>query len=180
MDSRSSVRALVAALALAATVCFAAPISVKEAFELPEAQVEASIADSHPSIAVAYAKRLFDEDRKDDAVTWFYIGQLRYRFHLLANPDISPDGDPALMASLNATIGQAINEWAGGSPDGWMRSIDKALAWDASHGNAVTSQQDHAAEWAQVRSGLKNLRAEIEKNGSMIRETRAKNGLENR
>jgi len=176
----SRLAALLASAALLALPAFASPISVSEAFSLPESQVEASIEDSHPSIAVAYAKRLFEAGRKDDAVMWFYVGQLRYRFHLLANPNLSPGGDPALMASLNATIGQAINEWAGGSPKAWMRSIDKALAWDAAHPDKLTSRQTHAAEWEQVRRGLEGLRGDIQRNESQIRENRARAGLENR
>lgn len=35
------------------------------------------------------------------------------------------------MASLNATVGQTINEWAGGSPRQGADSIQKALDWDA-------------------------------------------------
>jgi hypothetical protein len=178
---RTAALQLLGAVLLAASAhCNAAAISVPEAFRLPLAQVEASITDSHPTIAVAYAKRLFDEGRKDEAVRWFYIGQLRYRFHLAARPELSPDGDPALMASLNATIGQSINEYAGGSPRDWVRAIDEALEWDASHANTLTSKQEHAAEWQQVRTGLQGLRADIEKNASAIREMRARNGLENR
>jgi hypothetical protein len=173
-------RAVAAALLMVAVAATAAPISVSEAFSLPEAEVEASVAESHPSIAVALAKRLFDAGRKDEAVVWFYIGQLRYRFHLMANPGLAPGGDPALMASLNATIGQAINEWAGGSPRDWVLAIDKALAWDESHPNSITSTTEHAAEWRQVRRGLEALRSDIERNAAAIRETRAKNGLENR
>jgi hypothetical protein len=172
---------LAAALLASATLhSHAAAISVKEAFSLPESEVESSIVDSHPSIAIAYASRLFDGGRKDDAVTWFYIGQLRYRFRVMANPEASPDGDSALMSSLNATIGHRINEWAGGSPQGWVRSIDKALAWDASHPDKLTSREQYGPQWQQVRTGLERLRGEIEKNADSIRELRAKNGAENR
>lgn len=169
-----------AALLALPAAALASPISVPEAFSLPESQVESSIEESHPSIAVAYAKRLFESGRKDDAVMWFYVAQLRYRFHLLANPNLSSDGDPALMSSLNATIGHAINEWAGGSPRGWMRSIDKALAWDAAHPNGTTSVKAHAAEWQQVRRGLESLRGDIERNEAQIRDNRSRAGLENR
>ncbi|MGG2142545.1 hypothetical protein [Symbiopectobacterium sp. RP] len=62
-----------------------------------------------------YAKQLLETGHKDEAVTWFYVGQLRWCYHLLAHPELPPDGEPAAMDALNATLGQAINEWAGGS-----------------------------------------------------------------
>jgi hypothetical protein len=93
--SRALLHAVAAtALLVAGVGARAAPMSVSEAFSLPQAQVEASIAESHPSIAVALAKRLFDAGRRDEAVVWFYIGQLRYRFHLMANPASRPAATP--------------------------------------------------------------------------------------
>ncbi|MFT8211332.1 MAG: hypothetical protein ACMZI0_13530 [Symbiopectobacterium sp.] len=89
---------------------------------------DAGLANKHPSELHLHAKRLFETGHKDDAVTWFYIGQLRWRYHLLVHPELPPDGEPAAMDALNATLGQAINEWAGGSPEAWHAAIGKALA----------------------------------------------------
>src|SRR5580765_4898046 len=54
---------------------------------LPPAKVEAALPTQHPSVYYGYALNLFDQGKKDDAVFWFYAGQLRYRFYLNANPD---------------------------------------------------------------------------------------------
>lgn len=164
----------------AATLAQARPLEPEQARTLPTAEVEANLADSHPAVFYAYAQRLFAEGRRGEAVTWFYVGQLRFRFHLAASPRLPRDGDPALMASLNATIGQTLNEWAGGSPQDWAASIDQALAWDAAHGNAITSQQTHEKAWQDTRSGLAGLRDSILANAQDIREQRARRGLENR
>ena len=74
---------------------------------------------------------MFREGKKDEAVFWFYVGQLRYRFHLKANPNMDPSGDPALFSSLSATVGKTINEYAGGNVKDWVKAIDRALKWDA-------------------------------------------------
>lgn len=156
----------------------ASPITVEQALTMPEAKVEANLADSHPSVLYAYAKRLFDSGHKDDAVFWFYVGQLRYRYHLIANPKLPQDGEPALLASLNATVGQSINEWAGGSPKAWAASIDKALAWDSTNPNPTTPKDTNAKALEETRKGLTKLRDLIVKNEDQIRGQRQSRGLE--
>lgn len=163
-----------------AVVAMAQPLEDDEAERLPAAQVEARLAESHPVESYRYAQRLFRQGKRDEAVTWFYIGQLRFRYRLLANPNLPPDGEPALMASLNATLGQTFNEWAGGSPRDWVAAIDRALAWDAAHPNPLTPKDQHAAELARIRGGLQGLRDDIMASEQTIREQRKANGLENR
>ncbi|MCW2474241.1 MULTISPECIES: hypothetical protein [unclassified Symbiopectobacterium] len=141
---------------------------------------DAGLAKKHPSELYLHAKQLFETGHKDDAVAWFYIGQLRWRYHLLVHPELPPDGEPAAMDALNATLGQAINEWAGGSPKAWRAAIGKALAWDASHPNPTTPKEQYGAQWQQVRAGLMQLDGYIRDNESQIRAERQARGLENR
>jgi len=173
--------AIAVSLLLGATLCHARPLSTDEALALPTTEVEANLPDSHPAVLYAYAKRLFaQEQNRNDAVMWFYAGQLRFRFLLAVQPARPPDREAGIMASLNATIGQTLNEWAGGSPQDWAAAIDQALAWDAAHGNAITSQQTHEKAWQDTRSGLAALRDSILANAQDIRKQRAQRGLENR
>ena len=44
------------------------------------------IPDQHPSFYYILARRLFDAGRRDEAVYWFYAGQLRYTFAWPATP----------------------------------------------------------------------------------------------
>jgi len=155
-------------------------LELEEIGSLPEAQVVERLPESHPTVLYAFAGRLFSAGRRDEAVMWFYAGQLRYRCHLVANPGLKPDGEPAVMASLNATLGQTINEWAGGSPEGWARAIDQALAWDEKFPDATTPKDRHAAARRQVRTGLAQMRDQIRREAASIRAQRASNGLENR
>lgn len=87
--------------------------------QIPRAEIEKRIVDKHPAAYLLYAGQLWAAGRKDESVFWFYIGQLRYRFHLASSPGIDPSGDPALFASLLDTIGSPINLYAGGDPVKW-------------------------------------------------------------
>ena len=168
------------AISIAVTFAEAQPLSIPDAVSKPEAEVEPRLAESHPTALYAYAKRLFEAGRKDDAVMWFYAGQLRFRYHLKANPSLPRDGEPALMASLNATVGQTINEWAGGSPREWAASTQKALDWDAKTPNPTTPKEQYGVALAEMRSGLADLAQQIRDGEDTIRTKRKSRGLENR
>lgn len=155
-------------------------ISTDDAARLPEAEVLPRLPASHPAALYTYAARLFRDGRRDEAVKWFYIGQLRLRFHLTANPTMPLSGERALMASLNQVVGQPINEWAGGSPRDWAAAIHQALAWDAENENATTSRTQHSAAWQATREGLEDLRRSILDREDEIRAGRRQRGLENR
>ncbi len=148
--------------------------------KLPPAKIEAALPNRDPSAYYGYAIRLFDEGKKDDAVFWFYVGQLRSRFYLKANPSLHPGDDPAAFSALNATIGPTINGYAGGNVKEWGKAIDRALKWDAKMTNGFTSKEKFAAIYEENRAGLKKMRDQLESQADSIREQRKKAGLENR
>lgn len=153
----------------------------EEIKRLPAAEVEKKLPDEHPASYYVYAARLFSEGKKkDEAVFWFYTGQLRYRFHLKANPNLPPSGDPALFASLSETVGRPINEYAFGNIGDLTKQIDRALKWDEDTPNGFTSKQKFKAIYDDNRKGLQSMRAQVESQAQIIREQRAKSGLENR
>src|SRR5690349_19842431 len=76
------------------------------------AQMKAGIEGKHPATYYMLAGRLFKDGDKDEAVFWFYLGQLRYRFHLAVATNLDPSGDPALFGSLSEVVGRPLNEYA--------------------------------------------------------------------
>jgi hypothetical protein len=79
--------------------------------EQTPAELKAGIEGKHPAAYYTLAAKLFRYDAtKTEAVFWFYVGQIRYRYYLAANPTLPPDGDPALFASFSEVIGRPINE----------------------------------------------------------------------
>jgi len=157
-----------------------AEMSMENLRSKPAAVVEAALPSEHPAAYYIYASRLFGEGHQDEAVFWFYAGQLRYRFHLSANPQLPRDGDPAVLASLNATMGQTLNEYAGGDPPRWAAQIERALKWDADTPNGFTSKDRYRKEWQDIRAGLASMRETIVRDADRIREQRTRAGLPNR
>ncbi|UXN58143.1 hypothetical protein [Phyllobacterium zundukense] len=143
-------------------------------------QLKSNISSSHPSAYYILASKLLAAGKRDEAVVWFYAGQLRYRFHLAAHPGLPADGDPALFASLSEVVGRPINEYAAGNVEGWSEAMQQALDWDEQHENRFTSKTVYAEQWRQQRAGLVKLRNRVRGEADEIRGQRQKNGLENR
>ncbi len=142
------------------------------------AQLKQGIEGRHPAEYYKLAAKLFeDASAKQEAVFWFYVGQLRYRYYLAANPDLKPDGDPALFASLSEVIGRPINEFAGGKPDLWIGEINHALQWDASHENRFTPKSKAPEKYQQIRAGLVAMRDQLSAMKAKLPEMRRQNGL---
>ena len=144
------------------------------------AQLKQDIEKKHPSAYYMLAAQLFkDPATKREALFWFYVGQLRYRYHLAANPDLPRDGDPALFASLSEVVGRPINEYAGGIPDVWIAEMNHALEWDTAHDNGFTPKTKSPDQYRQIRAGLVSMRDQIAAMKDKLPEMRRKNGLKN-
>ena len=143
-------------------------------------ELKTGIEQRHPAAYYVLAGKLFRDGARDEAVFWFYAGQLRYRFHLAANPKLPPSGDPALFASLSQVLGAPINEYAFGDLSQLTATIDKVLVWDERSDNGFTPKTAHDAMWKEVRGGLMKMREYIQTNADQIRAQRKQNGLENR
>lgn len=154
------------------------PVPADPAQQTP-AQIIEQAETVHPATLYVLASKLMAEGRMDDAVRWFYIGQLRYRFHLATDPATMAEDQP-LFSALSESVGRPINEYAFGDVDAAVAQIDAALAWDAAHPNSFTSKERYARELAETRTGLQRLRDDMMARKEEIRETRTRNGLENR
>jgi hypothetical protein len=141
------------------------------------AQIEDRIETKHPVAYFVLAIKRFEEGKRDDATFWLYVGQIRYRAYLLSKPQPDPSGEPALFSSLMQTVGLPINEYAFGDIPQLMKTIDRALEWDAKNPDPFTPKSPTRDE---VRDGLVKLKAQVLSERDPIRAQRAKKGLENR
>jgi len=138
------------------------------------------IPDQHPALYYTLAARLFEAGRRDDAVFWFYAGQLRYRIRLACHPDLAPDTEPALFGALHEEVGTQVNGYAGGDPFAWAATMERVLDWDEATRNGFEPKSACRAQIAEQRSGLGQLVAQVRANAEQIRRDRAANGLPNR
>jgi hypothetical protein len=147
---------------------------------IPLDQLIRILPDQHPAFYYTLAARLFAANRRDEAVFWFYAGQLRYRIRLSCHPRLRPDIEPALFGSLQETVGRQINEYGFGDPPALAATLDRVLAWDAATHNGFEPKAACAAPIARERGGLGQLIRHVRENGDDIRRQRTANGLPNR
>lgn len=114
---------------------------------------------------------LFESGFKNEAVFWFYAGQLRGRIAASFDPD--HDRSRTLLSAMNAQIGSAINQYAGGDLKNWIAIIDKVLLWDKEHklrpdSEDITSVHPGNIDlhklnevYAGILSGLNKMRADL-------------------
>lgn len=138
------------------------------------------IPDQHPAFYYTLAARLFAANRRDEAVFWFYAGQLRYRTRLACHPNLRPDIEPALFGSLQETVGRPINEYGFGDLPALTTSLERALAWDAATHNGFEPKAPCATAIAGQREGPGQLIGHVRQDGADIRRQRTANGLPNR
>lgn len=163
-------------IALAAAMALSLPAAAQAGDEV---MIE-GIENQHPAKYYELAAQLFGAGRQDEAVFWFYAGQLRYRIHLTCRPDLKPDGDPALFGALSESVGRPINEYAFGDVPALATTLDRVLAWDEATPNGFTPKSACADAIADIRTGLAALRDQVLTSQDEIKREREKNGLPNR
>ncbi|WP_438728274.1 hypothetical protein ACR9YC_12840 [Parasphingorhabdus sp. DH2-15] len=177
------------ALALCLFIHFALPVHAKAFYaevrkqDQPEAQltveelredIENKPWDSFYILAAALVR----EGNYQEAGKWFYIGQMRGRAFINCQP-VTPDGDPALLASLNYTLGSEINPVIYSSIKGAIEVIDAALAWEASHPDPRLPLLECAKAMQSVREDKLKQRQWTLDNAAKIRADREESGLPN-
>jgi hypothetical protein len=177
-----SSRALLLIAALVSAV-IARPSPGSAAGEIADPWVSSSVEEfagriehEHPAAALELSKNLLEAGRKDEAVFFFYLGQLRFRAHLLANPNGDSSGERALYDAMMAAMGPPINQYAFGDIPALLATIDRVIAWDDAHAD------DYASLKAlnEVKAGLKKMHDDVTARTDEIRRTRSQNGLPNR
>jgi hypothetical protein len=125
-------------------------------------ELEVGIQNKAPSTYFALATELFRSGQKDDAAFWYYVGQLRYRFLVLAKAKTSElSEEQAHFWLLSESVGQSIYEKAGQRSAALLRALDRALAWDLEQPNGYTSKSAFGAEHERARQEMLALRERI-------------------
>ncbi len=134
----------------------------------------AMLENNHPADFYNSAASFYSKDAKYDAAFLFYLGQLRYRYYLGTHPDLPPDGDAAIFASLNSTIGFEINFFLGSHVNDYVTELDSVLAWDKRHDYRFYSKTKDPDKQKQILEGLIKLRKYITENKKLITEENKK------
>lgn len=173
-------RRLLLSLLLAMTMASAAPAQQAQGLDaMSNDDIISQATSIHPSALYVLSARLLGEGKGQEAANWMYAGQLRYRFLITAGGRETAN-EGVLFSALSEQVGRPVNEYIAGNVDEWLAAMQWALDWDEANENTLTSKTGHAAEFEEVRAGLRQLMAQVESNRDSIPADREANGLENR
>jgi len=103
---------------------------------------------------------LFLHGKKDDAVFWFYAGQLRTRYQL-----VFEKGDRGqLLTVMMMTVGAPINNYAFQDVPNLNRILERVLEWDKTAPNSFRERPHSEAEEQKIASiyaGMHDLQGKI-------------------
>lgn len=103
---------------------------------------------------------LFLNNKKDDAIFWFYAAQLRVRYQL-----VFEKGDRGqLLSVMMMTMGPAINNYAFQDISNLIRILDHVLKWDKNTPNPYNGRvrsKEEETQLEQVYSGFRDLKAKL-------------------
>ena len=171
---RDRANALDAQVAAAKSRRAAALATAKDAETEPLDTLIADAPHEHPLAMMVLAHRLFEAGRKDEGVFWFYLGQLRWRAYLAADPD---DSESQMFGQLFQTWAPTFSEYAGGDIAAMLRMFQAVLDWDAAHPDNFTPP---GGARDQARQGLRALAAYTQAHADELRKQRASRGLPNK
>jgi hypothetical protein len=167
------------------------PVTLAKTPDLKDwAELAYGFESRHPVDCYLWAMELFALGRRDDAVFMFYLGQLRWRIHLMANPQFFPGNEPAVFEGVTWDVGEVLNRYAFGDIPVLARSIQAVLDFDAAYPDRFTADPEIAGVQGtrpatvkhkqDVREGLARLRKWMLDEADTIRSKRRDQGLENR
>jgi hypothetical protein len=141
-------------------------------------ELEFGIQNKPPATYFALATELFRSGQKDDASFWYYVGEVRYRFLVLAKAKGSElSEEQGHFWFLSESVGQSIYEKAEQRSAALMRAIDRALEWDLQQPNGYTSKSAFRAEHERARQELLALRERIKINPTSLKSRISGRGL---
>lgn len=80
-----------------------------------------------PPVFYALSKALFDSGKKQEAMFWFYAGQLRARGDANKSLDVSAK---QAVSVLNMNYGKEINKYSFSNLESLKKTVNEVVAWD--------------------------------------------------
>jgi hypothetical protein len=122
-------------------------------------EISASPEQFAPPVFYSLSNVLFEEGQKDEAMFWFYAGQLRAGFDAMRCTDVSAR---QAVDVLNQRYGPPINKYAFQDLDKLEAVVQKAVEWDRE------TPHEYDQRWINLH-GMGAVRAGMQRNSGNVR-----------
>ena len=135
----------------------------------------------HPVSIFKLSIELWKENKKEEALFWYYVAALRYRIRLDSMKGTEKYEDEYhYFERMEFETKPLFLEWAGGNPIQWAEQIEKSLNWDYKNLNMYTSKKEFKDIYSSNIESMKKLIEKLKEDSDKILEERKGNGMENR
>ncbi|MEN9907690.1 MAG: hypothetical protein RLZZ540_831 [Bacteroidota bacterium] len=118
----------------------------------------AMLEKTHPVSFFEEAGKYYKNGNVNESALLFYVGQLRYRYYILAHPDTKPDGDKAIFASLTNVLGQEINYKLGENVENYIKIVEATIDYSKQSDYQFYSIKESPVNYEKVINGLIGLK----------------------
>ena len=132
----------------------------------------------HPVGFYLLAIKLFKQDEKDEAIFWFYVGSIRYRYFLSSVQTDPFEPENELFGKVQFEIGCTVLDYAGGNPIFWAAQIENANKWDTEHLNFFYPKKNNPGALAEIKLNMQQLQQKLLDEKEDIIRQRIENGAE--
>ncbi|MGH9161145.1 MAG: hypothetical protein ACRD2X_14315 [Vicinamibacteraceae bacterium] len=119
------------------------------------AEIRASPEQFAPPVFYSLSNMLFEEGQEDEAMFWFYAGQLRAGFDAMRCTDVSAR---QAVDVLNQRYGPPINKYAFQDLDKLESVVQKAVEWDRETPHEYDQRWINLHGMGAVRAGMQRNR----------------------
>ena len=135
--------------------CGAGSKQQKSDYTISPAELLSGTEGEHPAVYFTKCVDYYKRDLKSEAFFAFYVGQIRYQYHLKVHSeaDTAPQ-DAALLGTYNMSLAQPMRDFGRSDLDRAARIIEDALKWDAEHGNEFSPKSDDPEALGELRKIL--------------------------
>ena len=135
----------------------------------------------HPVSIFKLSIELWKENKKEEALFWYYVAALRYRIRLESIKDTEKYEDEYhYFEKMEFETKPVFLEWAGGNPIQWAEQIEEAISWDYSNLNMYTNKKEFKDIYNSNIDNMNQLIVQLKEDSDKILKERKENGMENR
>ena len=135
----------------------------------------------HPVSIFKLSVELWKEEKKEEALFWYYLAVLRYRVRLESIKDTEKyEEEYHYFERMEFETKPLFLEWAGGNPIQWAEQIEKAINWDYKNLNMYTSKKEFQDIYNSNIENMEKLIEKLKEDSDKILKERKENGMKNR
>ena len=152
--------------------------AIKELHESTFIQLVDSLDRVSPEAFYQKSAELLSQFKIDQAVFLLNLGQLRFKYFNLTDPNYSASGGGALLMSLNYTLAEPINKYLKINIDNYIEILNSCIEWHSKHDYVFVTENKDSIKYNKLTNSLIAIRDNYIKNKDSLKKEGIKEAKE--